>query len=118
MSCARRFWNIKIMYDIIFLCLREERSETCLILRIVNFLFYLKGSYNFLYNIQLKIFYLTQRNFFLTQLNSFHMQLKFFLTQLNFLSTLNYSVSLLNKFLKTNGILMKFLFLWNIFLTL
>ena len=39
-----------------FLCLREERSETCLILRIVNFLFYLKDSYNFLYNIQLEIF--------------------------------------------------------------
>ena len=39
------------MYDIIFLCLREERTVTCLILRIVNFLFYLKGSYNFLYNI-------------------------------------------------------------------
>ena len=73
-----------MMYDIIFLCLREERSETCLILRIVDFLFYLKGSYNFLYNIQLK-FFISHNFFFLTQLNFFHTQLKFFLTQLNFL---------------------------------
>ena len=56
MSCSRRFRNTKIMYDIIFLCLREEQTVTCLILRIVNFLFYLKDSCNFLYNIQLKVF--------------------------------------------------------------
>ena len=60
---------MKIMYDR-FLCLREERSETCLILRIVNFLFYLKDSYPPPpYTIQLKIFlFLRNLNFLLTQL--------------------------------------------------
>ena len=38
-----------------------KQDETCLILRIVNFLFYLMDSYNFL-----------------TQLNFFFAQLKFF----------------------------------------
>ena len=85
------------------LCLREERTVTCLILRIVNFLFYLKVSYNFLYNIQPKIFtqlkiFHSQPKFFHSQpkifsLTSkfFHSQLKFFLSQPKFFhSQLNF----------------------------
>ena len=96
------------------LCLREERTVTGLILRIVNFLFYLKVSYNFLYNIQIKIF--TQLKIFLTQLNIFyhtakifsHSTKNFFLSHnLKFFSLTKFFCQLLTKFCKTNGILMK-----------
>ena len=50
------------------LCLREERTVTCLILRIVNFLFYLKVSYSF---------FISKPKFFLSQPKFFHSQLDF-----------------------------------------
>ena len=50
------------------LCLREERTVTCLILRIVNFLFYLKVSYSF---------FISKPKFFLSQPKFFHSQLNF-----------------------------------------
>ena len=76
MSCSPRFGIQRSPMTSHCLCLREERTVTCLILRIVNFLFYLKVSYNFLYNIQPNFF--TQPKFFLTQLKFFHSQPKIF----------------------------------------
>ena len=80
MSCSPRFGIQRSPMTSHCLCLREERTGTCLILRIVNFLFYLKVSYNFLYNIQLK-FFLSQPKFFLHNLKFFTHNLKFFLSQ-------------------------------------
>ena len=55
----------------------------------IGHLFYLRNSYNFLFNIQLKIFSQTQLNLILTQLKIFSHMTEFFLTQLNFFLTHN-----------------------------
>ena len=88
MSCSPRFGIQRSPMTSHCLCLREERTVTCLILRIVNFLFYLKVSYNFLYNIQPKFF---------TQLKIFHSQPKFFHSQPEIFSLTTKSFSLTTK---------------------